>query len=161
MKGDRETTVVRAERLLAPSSMSACATGLFFRDWWQQDLSPSLDRFVLSTSAGGPTWPNFNQTRADWLNNPNVVQNPQASGTGVFLIGPVPSTKRLMSYITYQQCEDLARNLEAKAFQWVPHAVANEFTVRNAACGQPCNDFSGCGSKVRTSVECSERICCF
>jgi hypothetical protein len=87
----------------------------------------------------------FNQTQADWLNNPNVVQNPQASGTGAFLIGTTPSsTKRLISNITYKQSEDLARNLGAKAFQWVPHAVANEFTVRNARCGQPCNDFSGC-----------------
>lgn len=79
-----------------------------------------------------------NQTREEWLELPQVAENPMALGTGAVLSKP-SEKKELIAEITYEDILERDRSTNFYAFAWVPHAVASYEQVRNASCGGRCS----------------------
>jgi hypothetical protein len=93
-----------------------------------------------------------NQTRAEWLNLPTVVNNPSARGTGVILTST--GNKQFAEGIEYEALIQQASDNDFEAFSWVPHSVATEAQVKGATCqGLRCVPAScppGCVCSRRT-----------
>jgi hypothetical protein len=79
-----------------------------------------------------------NQTLDEWFLHPQIVNDPNARGTGVAIARP-GSGKDHFSDVTYDEMLDNDRLFQFYCFAWVPHVIATETQVQNAACGGRCS----------------------
>jgi hypothetical protein len=102
-----------------------------------QRWNSSTEASILRQKAGGDQMPD-NQTNDDWLELPTVANNPNAKGTGVYLI-QAGGHKDYARDITYTAM--LSRDAKEKffAFAWVPHAVATLQQIQQPPCTGRCS----------------------
>jgi hypothetical protein len=79
-----------------------------------------------------------NQTKEEWLELPTVANDPNAKGTGVYLLQP-GGAKDYAPNIFYDELLSRDAAEQFYAFAWVPHVVATFQQIQQPPCHGRCS----------------------